>query len=145
MSQEDERDIFIEAWQIYYENANAQVLGFIFDFLMHSGEEHSEVIRNQFRNGYCYYFAHMLKIAFNRGTVCIAAPIGHFVWMDINGVPYDIEGVNESDCKMYIPEEFMGDMVKDFLHVKGVMHNSTREEINELMRRYQEFKDRNKP
>ncbi len=128
---------FVDAWQVYYPTADTQVLQFIYKFLMHGGEENAEVIRNQFRNGYCYYFAHMLQTAFNRGTVCIAAPIGHFVWMDENQVPYDIEGVNESDCDCYIPESFLGDMVKDFLHVPGVEHGSTKEEINHLIQRYQ--------
>ena len=139
----DERQIFIEAWQAYFENANEQVLGFIYDFRMHSAgvfgkpEEAEEIIRNQFRNGYCYYFAHMLKLAFGRGEVCIAAPIGHFVWMDDNKIPYDIEGVNESDCDCYIPESFLGDMVKDFLHVHGVGYGTTKEEIDDLIKRYQ--------
>lgn len=127
---------FVDAWQVYYPTADTQVLQFIYKFLMHSGEENSEVIRNQFRNGYCYYFAHMLQQAFNRGTVCIAAPIGHFVWMDENQVPYDIEGVNESDCDCYIPESFLGDMVKDFLHVPGEGHGTTKSEIDELIQRY---------
>lgn len=138
----NERQVFVEAWQVYYEGASEQVLGFIYDFRTHSGgifnkpEEAEEIIRNQFRNGYCYYFAHMLKLAFGRGEVCIAAPIGHFVWMDVNGMPYDIEGVNESDCEEYIPESFLGDMVQDFLHVKGVTHNTTKEEIEDLIKRY---------
>lgn len=138
----DERQMFIEAWQAYFENANEQVLGFIYDFRMHSvgvfgkPEEIEEIIRNQFRNGYCYYFAHMLKLAFGRGEVCIAAPIGHFVWMDTNQVPYDIEGVNESDCDCYIPESFLGSMVKDFLHVPGVSHHTTKEEIQNLIHQY---------
>lgn len=126
---EHTRQDYIDAWQVYYPTADAQVLGFIYDFLMHSGKNNSEIIRKQFHNGYCYYFAHMLRTAFNRGTVCIAAPIGHFVWMDDNQVPYDIEGVNESNCSEYVPESFLGDMVQDFLHVSGVVHNTTAEEI----------------
>lgn len=132
------RQDYIDAWQVYYPTADAQVLGFIYDFLMHSGETNSEAIRNQFRNGYCYYYAHMLQRAFNRGTVCIAAPIGHFVWMDDNHIPYDVEGVNESDCDEYIPENFLGDMVQDFLHVSGVVHNTTAEEIQNIIKRYRD-------
>ncbi len=127
---------FVDAWQVYYPTADTQVLQFIYNFLMHSGEENSETIRNQFRNGYCYYFAHMLQRAFNRGTVCVTAPIGHFVWMDENQVPYDIEGVNESDCDCYIPESFLGDMVNDFLHVPGVGYGTTKKEIDDLIKRY---------
>ena len=132
---------FVDAWQVYYPTADTQVLRFIYNFLMHSGEENSEVIRNQFRNGYCYYFAHVLQRAFNRGTVCVAAPLGHFVWMDDNQVPYDVEGVNESDCDEYIPESFLGDMIQDFLHVPGVAHNTTVEEIQELIQRYRASKE----
>lgn len=136
-----DRQDYIDAWKVYYPTADEQVLGFIYDFLMHSGEENSEAIRNQFRNGYCYYYAHMLQRAFNRGTVCIAAPLGHFVWMDENQVPYDVEGVNESDCDEYIPESFLGDMIRDFLHVPGVTHNTTAAEIQELIRRYRASKE----
>lgn len=132
---------FVDAWQVYYPTADTQVLQFIYNFLMHSGEENSEAIRNQFRNGYCYYYAHMLQRAFNRGTVCIAAPLGHFVWMDENQVPYDVGGVNESDCDEYIPESFLGDMIRDFLHVPGVTHNTTAAEIQELIRRYRASKE----
>lgn len=134
----DEREIFVDAWCVCYENADPQVLGYIFDAAHHCGDENEDVIHNFFRRGYCYYFAHMLQLAFRRGTVCVAAPLGHFVWMDENQIPYDIEGVNESECEAYIPEEFMGDMVKDFLRVKGDYHNTTAEEIEDLIKCYRE-------
>lgn len=57
------------------------VLQFIADFACHTatnGDEY-EILRSTFRNGYCYYFARILKTAFNRGEVCWAAPFGHFV------------------------------------------------------------------
>ena len=143
LTSDDEREIFIEAWNCVHDNLDDAVLGFIFDAMQHCGRENEEVVYNFFRRGYCYYFAHMLKLAFRRGTVCVAAPLGHFVWMDDNGVPYDADGVNESCCQAYIPEEFMGDMVKDFLHVKGEGYNASQEAIQELIRRYRASKESN--
>lgn len=40
------------------------ILKFINNFLNHSNEAST---RNLFMNGYCYYFAHMLKTAFGNG------------------------------------------------------------------------------
>ena len=61
----------------------------------------------------------MLKLAFKRGEVCWAAPYGHMVWVDDDGIPYDISGVDDSDTNDYIPEFMMESTVKDFRHVPG--------------------------
>ena len=130
------RDEFVENQKNDFPEANKQVLYFIADFINHSGD--GEIMQNLFHNGYCYYFAHILKSAFKRGEVCLAAPYGHFVWMDENGVPYDIEGVNITEAEYYIPESFMGEMVKDFLHIRGVEYKATKEEVENLMIKYKE-------
>lgn len=75
------------------EAADKQVLSFIDDF-----REDDKSIRQKFCAGYCYYFAVMLKDAFHRGEICWCAPLGHICWVDDNGVPYDIDGVCDSDC-----------------------------------------------
>ena len=88
----------IEEQKRYYSDANETVLEFIAEFSNRGSpdvrvEDSYEAIRSTFRAGYCYYFAHMLKLAFGRGCVCWAAPFSHIVWVDTDGMPYDIEGV----------------------------------------------------
>jgi hypothetical protein len=39
----------------------------------------------------------------------------------------------------------MGDMVKDFLHVKGEGYNASQEDIQELIRRYRASKEETNP
>ena len=61
-----------------------------------------------FRGGYCWYFAHMLRLAFNRGTVCWACPCSHFVWMDEDNVCWDIQGrVCNDEYSFFIPESYL--------------------------------------
>lgn len=50
-------------------------------------------VEKVFRNGYCYYFAIMLKDAFNRGEVCMTYDHKHVVWIDDDNVAYDISGM----------------------------------------------------
>lgn len=116
--------------------AKKEVLKFIYDFLnMQTPAKNpddttaSDIIYNQFANGYCYYFAHMLQIAFKRGNICWAAPFGHIVWKDDNDVAYDISGCNDSECQYYIPIHMLGNMIKDFTHVPGEAYNASEQEI----------------
>lgn len=97
---------------------SVEVLKFISDFYIcfNKDETKHEQLRYLFMNVYCYYFAHMLKLAFNRGEVCICAPFSHFVWVDMDKIPYDIEGVSASEYDYLIPETYLGDAVNDFLH-----------------------------
>ena len=61
-----------------------------------------------FRGGYCWYFAHMLQLAFHRGTVCWACPCSHFVWMDEDNVCWDIQGrVCKDEYSFFIPESYL--------------------------------------
>lgn len=75
------------------EAADKDVISFIEGFL---GDH--EIIWQTFTAGYCYYFAVMLKDAFQRGEIRWCAPYGHICWVDDNGVPYDISGVCDSEC-----------------------------------------------
>ena len=78
--------------QKVHPKADEEVLRFIYDFSVKQGYgEAEDVLYQQFASGYCYYFACMLKAAFNRGEVCWAAPYGHIVWVDENDIPYDTE------------------------------------------------------
>lgn len=132
--------IFIDENMKFFPNANKNVLQFIADFLYHgvpdlSLEDSAESIRSTFRAGYCYYFAIILKEAFGRGHICWAAPFSHIVWVDINGVPYDIEGVNCSECDYYIPIEYLGDSISSFKHIPGIKESV--EEANVIIRRFE--------
>lgn len=119
-------------------NADPEVIDFIIDILTHNGMDTSECTRRLFRNGYCYYFAHMLGIAFRRGTVCWAAPFGHFVWKDDNGIAYDIEGIYQGEADYLIPEEYMGKSIYDFLHRKRKSFNATPDDIDKIIKHYEE-------
>lgn len=115
-----------------------EVIYFINKFINHSENINDhEFIYNQFRRGYCYYFAHMLKEAFNRGKVCWCAPLGHIVWVDDDGIPYDIDGINYSEVIAYIPIEYLGEYVDDFKHIQNPRTNGiTKKEIIEICKKY---------
>ena len=104
--------------------ADKEVLTFIDDFL-----ENNDIIRKKFRAGYCYYFAVMLKDAFQRGEICWCAPYGHICWVDDNGVPYDISGVCDSECDFYIPVRYIPEGIADFKHIPHKAFNASKEYI----------------
>lgn len=47
--------------------ADTQVLQFIADMKFRCGNENASIIEKLFSAGYCWYFAHILKLAFERG------------------------------------------------------------------------------
>lgn len=107
---------FIETW-MKYKCCDEEVIKFIADILYYEDDKNNSIY-NLFENGYCYYFAVMLKTAFNRGTVCWHRGYGHIVWVDDNDVAYDIGGVfydyNKDDL---LPvESSLGNMIVDFMH-----------------------------
>lgn len=115
---------------------------FIDDFRMREAnygdyEEAEETVRHLFRAGYCYYFAKMLEIAYPGGEVCVCYPYSHMVY-HYNGKYYDIEGEYDKDwedCEYLIPERFLGDTLKDFLH-NGSTNGSTKEQLDDVLHRY---------
>lgn len=122
--------------------AMESVLKFIENFRTYCGPGLSaETIRRVFRGGYCYYFAHMLKIAFHRGTVCVAYPFGHVVWKDINGVSYDIEGEYTGEVEAIIPMSYFGEAYKDFTHVEGELFNASKEFLENCYKAYLENRE----
>lgn len=149
----DTFETWFERIKIHHPKADETVLRFIFDFLnlqtpMYSitnptTTDPADILYNQFANGYCYYFAHMLKIAFQRGEICWAAPFGHIVWMDTNNVAYDISGCNDSECQYYIPISMLGDMVKDFTHVPGDTYNASEQDIASVIVKWEEMQKTN--
>ena len=95
------------------------VLDFIDKFALSKGADaYNNVIQPLFRSGYCYYFAIMLKDAFNdEGELCLCCPYGHIVWM-YKGVPYDIEGVYNGEADLFIPLRFLSTVdIMSFKHV----------------------------
>lgn len=139
---EERRCTFISETRSWEANADETVLGFIYDFVWKkaASEEEYEMIRSLFMDGYCYYFATMLKTAFSRGEICWCAPFGHFVWMDENGVPYDIEGVSTAEAEYYIPERYVAEGLDDFKHVPGKSFGATKAYIGKAIECYK--KDR---
>lgn len=132
---------WLQKIQRVHPKADEEVLRFIYDFSTKQGcGEAEEVLYQQFASGYCYYFACMLKAAFNRGEICWAAPFGHIVWVDENGTPYDISGVNESETDDYIPEYMMGDTILDFKHIAGRVHNTSDQEIAKMVLDWQDIR-----
>ena len=126
------------------QNADITVLQFIADF-MYVGHDKNNMMRRAdyltetFRAGYCYYFAHILQKAFPNGSVCWAAPFGHLIFMYAH-IPYDIEGVYVGEAEYFIPEEYLGRTVEDFLHIRGVAHNATEQELTHIIEKYKKDK-----
>lgn len=92
------------------------VMRFIFDVWTHGGvgEHSSEVIRQLFHDGYCYYFALILKDAFPGGYMAWAKPYGHICYI-YNDIPYDIEGVYFGEGETVDYHE-LGDTMEGYRH-----------------------------
>ena len=107
------------------------------DYILTENNDAEEIIRHQFRAGYCYYFAKILQIAYPNGKVCLAYPFGHFVY-EYENKYYDIEGENQGeDVEYFIPESFIKkDMLGDFLH-NGTEHNTFKEEIEMIKNKWE--------
>lgn len=121
-------------------DGSPEVMNFIDDIYASQPEENSEAIRELFHCGYCYYFANMLKIAFGRGTVCLAYPFGHVVWLDTDGIAYDIEGVSISEYEKLVDIDCMEELKYDFMHIRGL--NSPpdiKERLDILLEQHPEF------
>lgn len=118
--------------------ANREVLQFIADFLYYNKrtEETCEDIRFLFRSGYCYYFANILKIAFNRGEVVWCAPYGHIAWQDEDKQVYDIEGIAVTEAEYFIPISYLENAIKDFKHIRNEVFNASKEDIQKIIDKY---------
>lgn len=135
-----ERSVIIRTVEeIFGYKSDPEVLKFIEDFMCHSAQNarEQEVLRHTFRAGYCYYFAKMLEVAFERGKVCWAAPYSHIVWLDDNGCPYDIEGVCACEAVYYIPVEYLGVHLQDFMHIKQDGEFANKNDLERIIREYE--------
>lgn len=66
-----------------------------------------------FTEGWCYYFANILKDAYPGGTVCLVYRHGHIAYL-YHGKFYDITGEITNHRNKYIPIEYFGDLINDF-------------------------------
>lgn len=139
---EMEASAFVQGQLEQIPDADVQVLQFIDLFYTYNtnNEDEQEVLRKQFHAGYCYYFAVMLQAAFNRGEICWCAPFGHICWVDVDGIPYDVEGICISEAEYYIPVSYLGGALADFKHVPGVAYNATKDDPQKIIERYLEDK-----
>lgn len=119
----------------YKDRVNLEVIKFIDavanfpDLDGHQGTH----ITHLFCNGYCYYFANMLKTAFG-GRICWPQDRGHIVWVDCdedcsvnelqNAIAYDITGVFQ-DYKRLWPVEYLGETIAGFIHSEYTFHLNT--------------------
>lgn len=62
--------------------------------------------------------------------------LNHIVWVDDDGIPYDIEGINYSECEAYIPIEYIGNVINDFKHVEEIHYNISKKEIYDIYKKY---------
>lgn len=120
---------------------NKDVLEFINRFVCYTGKEHADAVQHLFRSGYCYYFALILKEAFGRGRVCLAAPYGHIVWEDLDGTAYDVEGICTTDYEFLIPVEELESGLEDFMHVPGRNGFCDAKQVETLMKKYRAIEE----
>lgn len=91
-----------------------------------------EHIDHLFCAGYCYYFAHMLEMAFG-GKVCWIQDRGHIAWADCdkdctleqlqNAIVYDITGIVD-DYERVWPIEYLGNTIVNYMHNGKELHLS---------------------
>lgn len=131
---------WIEEQACKNELADKDVLGFIGLFVYKCGEEVAPEIRYLFSHGYCYFFAMMLKDAFERGELYIPMNPklkGHIVWVDTNGIAYDINGVYTNYNEL-MPIKFYEDFISDFKHIPSRPHRASRDDREEITKKYYE-------
>lgn len=121
--------------------ASEDVANFISKFINYTGfVDDLGLLQTIFTNGYCYYFAVMLKAAFERGEVCLCYPYGHICWVDDDGVPYDIYGICISEADHFIPVKFLSKHLNNFKHNGDEIVNLSEEEKQDILKRYLESK-----
>lgn len=111
----------------HHPNARYDVINFIGNILYKNISEYSEIdlvsysdsVVELFTNGYCYYFAVILKDAFG-GSIYRRIGYSHIVWKDENDIFYDINGVVE-DCTredFILIDNMSPDLLETFRHRK---------------------------
>ena len=131
----EETQRFIRSQQIINHKARYDVLAFIGRFRATAAPDPDNAIVRVFTCGYCLYFAHMLQFAMSRGHVVLAAPFNHIVWIDDDGIAYDINGI-QTDFLFPIPIGALSDGIHDFMHVHAKIGALCKEDY---IRLYQEY------
>lgn len=90
--------------------------------------EKSKPLVKLFTEGFCYYFALMLKGAYPGGHVCLVKGHGHIVYL-YRGKFYDINGERTNHREKYIPIEYFGELMGDFKHNLVYSFGATKSEI----------------
>lgn len=102
------------------------IIGFIANMHFHQ-EPNGDIFANDSENtiqllfsaGYCYHFAIILNHLFPGGTICLAAPFGHIVYVYKEFV-FDINGVSDVETHCIIPaSELSQEELNGFTHVPG--------------------------
>ena len=87
---------------------------------------------------YCWYFAHILQLAFERGRVYYVHDEHYFVWRDddFNGIMlYDINGVYHTH-KILIPEDELSIEERKMLHDEAMPYaNNNTTMMEKLLKR----------
>lgn len=124
----------VKSIQTQIPDVNITILKFIHDILNHCEpeSEQNEGVYKLFASGYCYYFAKILQTAFPGGTIVWCAPYGHIAYRYQN-VIYDAHYVYDGEAVLFIPVNNMGDTIQDFLHIPNIAHNTTQEEITQMI------------
>lgn len=108
-----EKDEWIK-YQIYTKGGSEEVTEFIADVVEVSGSKFNKA----FAGDYSYYFASMLKSAFDRGEIYWHRKYHHIVWKDDDGKIYDANGVYENSEAEFVPFSHLGDMGQIFKMTK---------------------------
>lgn len=135
---------------------NPEVAGFIDQFLtlFNTLDKNGiDIVAKVFSQGYCYYFAIMLKDAFNRGEICMTIDHAHVVWVDDDNVAYDIHGIFNwypDTCSKYnfwngelIPVEKIPNYIDSFKHIpnKPGIDRTGMEEFDKIKKDIDDKKD----
>lgn len=100
---------------------NPDVIEFIANVL-YKGSNESGAVAELFASGYCYYFACMLQDAFKRGTVCWILNRSHIVWVDTDGIAWDIYGIFDDygEGELVPISDMLEDDLDLFRHVPSI-------------------------
>ena len=139
--------------------ANEKVIEFIDNFSTLFGQfeqEEIDAICAVFSRGFCYYFAIILKVAFNgRGEIYMTSDDHHIVWV-LDNVAYDINGVyhvyprSANNGNFYngelIPIVMLPNYMNSFKHVipgttkKGMAERQSVRKLMEGIEKIHEYK-----
>ncbi len=138
--------------------ANEKVIDFIDNFSTLFGEfqeEEIDTVSAVFSRGFCYYFAIILKEAFDgRGEIYMTRDDRHIVWM-FDNVAYDINGVyrtytrSANNGNFYngelIPIAMLPNYINSFKHVRpGTTKKgyAERQSVRKLMQAIEDIDDK---